>query len=422
MSMSRSLNPGWFLGVTLIASANVATPVQGDQLAWSRKIGTFTQDIGRAVGADSNGHIYLAGDSWGPLTPPFASGGFLAQYDEFGNQQWLKHIDSPNSSRVYDAAVIPTGAIYVAFESSLGKFDNQGNLLWSASLDRPNYEDISFSVGTDNAGNAYVAGASYFANTSGQSTLWKVDATGSIVWMRSTQFLASSQFTSVAVDGLGNAYSAGHARTGSPSSYVGIVRKFNSDGDVLWTRQFGAMLDLQSRAITTDLFGNVFITGVVSGDLDEKNSGNFDAFIRKYDSSGNLLWSKLLGSSAYEEGLDVTTDAFGAVYITGYTDGNLGGVSFAAHDIFVAKYDANGNRLWVYQTGASGEDLGNSITGPIGDSLYVAGFGSGTLGGPSLGTDDAILLKVRVPEPAAPSNLLFLAILYCTASRHRGAR
>jgi len=56
------------------------------------------------------------------------------------------------------------------------------------------------------------------------------------------------------------------------------------------------------------------------------NSGNYDIFLVKYNSSGTKQWTKQLGTSSDDRGNSVTTDSSGNIYVTGYTEGGLDGI------------------------------------------------------------------------------------------------
>ena len=73
------------------------------------------------------------------------------------------------------------------------------------------------------------------------------------------------------------------------------------------------------------------------------NAGCTDIFLLKYDSSGSQRWIKQIGTSAHDDGKGVAVDSSGNVYVTGWTYGALAGSNAGETDIFLLKYDTNGN-------------------------------------------------------------------------------
>ena len=65
---------------------------------------------------------------------------------------------------------------------------------------------------------------------------------------------------------------------------------------VAWIRQPGTNNWDQSFGVTADHLGNVFVSGYTQGNLGGPNMGDFDAFLSKYNASGNLLWSREFGN------------------------------------------------------------------------------------------------------------------------------
>jgi hypothetical protein len=94
----------------------------------------------------------------------------------------------------------------------------------------------------------------------------------------------------------------------------------------------------RSTGVSADALGNVFISGSTTGSLGAPNAGSFtfsDAFVSKYDASGNLQWTRQLGIVGHDVSLGVSADSLGDVYTSGYTGGIPGAQHTAA---FVAKY------------------------------------------------------------------------------------
>ena len=172
------------------------------------------------------------------------------------------------------------------------------------------------------------------------------------------------------------------------------MSKFDSAGNPQWTRQFGSTQPDLNLGATADAFGNVYVTGYTEGDLDGDSSGGRDIFLRKYAPDGNLLWGRQLGTSEADEGSSVVTDALGNVYLSGYTTGNFGGVNAGMADSFVTKLDAAGNVLWNRQFGTNRSDESYAIAADAFGNVYASGFTDGNFEGQSKGGRDAFILKL----------------------------
>ena len=135
--------------------------------------------------------------------------------------------------------------------------------------------------------------------------------------------------------------------------------------------------------IATDNAGNAYVAGVTYGSVDGNvNAGSDDILLAKYDTSGNKLWTRQMGSSGIDAALAVAVDSAGNAYVTGYTAGSLdGNISAGADDIFIAKYDPNGNKLWTRQLGTSRQDIAWGVAVDNAGNAVVTGFTDGSMDG-----------------------------------------
>jgi hypothetical protein len=230
----------------------------------------------------------------------------------------------------------------------------------------------------------------------------KYDSAGILLWTR--QF-GSSDFddaSGVAVDTGGNVLVAGTTDGTLPGQtsaggFDAFVRKYDAAGTLLWTRQFGSSSFDDAFGVAVDTGGNVLVAGYTNGALPVQTSaGGFDAFVRKYDSAGTLLWTRQFGSSMYDAATGVAVDPGGNVLVAGYIGGVLPGqTSAGSRDAFVRKYDSAGTLLWTRQFGSSADDSGSGVAVDIGGNVLVAGSTKGALPGQtSSGGQDAFYVHL----------------------------
>ena len=160
-----------------------------------------------------------------------------------------------------------------------------------------------------------------------------------------------------------------------------------------------------TRALATAADGSVYALSDVTGPVDgQAIKGGQDVALTKYDSTGNVVFTRTLGSASSASGFALAVSADGSqVAVTGSVTGSLdptnpltskSGASAAGTDSFVSVYDAQGQELWTQQTGSTtgGDVQANGVTfGPNG-MVYVAGQVNGALpGATSSGGTDGFL-------------------------------
>ncbi|MCE2906227.1 MAG: SBBP repeat-containing protein, partial [Anabaena sp. CoA2_C59] len=178
---------------------------------------------------------------------------------------------------------------------------------------------------------------------------------------------------------------------------------------VIWTKLLGTSSLDYANSLTTGSDGAIYVAGVTGGNLDgQVNSGSYDGFVTKYNTDGTKAWTKLLGGSSYDYANSLTTGSDGAIYVAGYTDGNLDGqVNSGGVDSFVTKYNTDGTKAWTKLLGTSGDDRANSLTTGSDGAIYVAGYTGGNLDGQTnSGGGDSFVTKYNTDGTKAWTKLL----------------
>ena len=154
-----------------------------------------------------------------------------------------------------------------------------------------------------------------------------------------------------------------------------------------------------AKATAVDANGNVYVIGDSTGSFgSEVNQGDQDVFLTKYDSAGNVQWTKLLGSADSASGYGLAIDPkSGGVVVSGSVTGDLTPTSIGGStDSFVAKYDSAGNQLWLRQVAPATSDSANSVSVDSSGNVYVGGQVNGSIGSAqtSAGGTDAYVTKL----------------------------
>ncbi|MDP4230665.1 MAG: hypothetical protein Q8916_09710 [Bacteroidota bacterium] len=270
-------------------------------------------------------------------------------------------------------------------------------------------------IATDSHGNTYVAGTFIGTCSFGDHTLAsesrdiylvKYDPQGKVLWAKSAGGRADDFAYSIALNSDGDCYLAGsfaqtfHIGADSITAkgyHDMFVAKYDSKGELLWTRTAGGYYDDHAVAISVDKSGNCYVGGFFKDTMWIANTALvgrrvtlFDMFLAKYDEDGKFQWATTLAGSNYQtqnEALAMVTDRSGSTYLTGFYQGeaifdgkkytNRGGFA-----MFLAKYDDDGKFLWVRTSNTDASSIvGRGIALDKKGNCYVAGTftGSATL-------------------------------------------
>ncbi len=297
----------------------------------------------------------------------------------------------------------------------IAKYDANGNILWAKSAGGTS-PDYSYSVNADAGGNVYITGEFKSSTiTFGSTTLTnadpsgntfdifiaKYDANGNVLWAKSATGTSTDWSYSINSDTAGNLFITGFffsstitfgSTTLTNSGLQNIfIAKYDANGNVLWARSAGGGTnDDESLSISADAGGNVFITGYFTSSTitfgstilnNTNNSSNGDVFIAKYDVNGNVLWARSAIGTLFDKGYSISSDTNGNVFLTGgfgsptltFGSISLTNANSGYDDIFIVKYDSVGNVLWAKSGGGTSHDEGYSISANAAGNIFVTG-------------------------------------------------
>ena len=164
----------------------------------------------------------------------------------------------------------------------------------------------------------------------------------------------------------------------------------------VWTRQFGTSGVDIAYAMVADGSGNIYMAGGTGGTFPgQTSSGGVDAFITKYDTSGNEIWTRQFGNLVNEYEYVMAADGAGNIYVANTVSEYPSSVSKFlscgfAHDaegshVLLAKYDTSGKEVWAGKFRTGHWDTGYAIVAEGSENIYVAGKTGG----------DAFIMKLE---------------------------
>lgn len=150
---------------------------------------------------------------------------------------------------------------------------------------------------------------------------------------------------------------------------------------------------ISASKIVVDSKKNIYITGSFSGIVSFSKTlvlgsyGSSDIFVAKYDPDGNCLWASNAGSDGYDEGQSLAVDESGYVYVTGLYEGNAlfgqtiikGGKN---QNFFIAQFNLSGDPVWIKSATGKDNSYGCDIKLDKNNNCYVTAcfYNSTTIG------------------------------------------
>lgn len=418
---------------------------------WAKTIGGSNIETPYQIVLDYNKNILITGIYYGTgdydpsptinnLSWTGSSDIFIAKYDSLGNYLWANGIGGNDFEYSNSLVTDNAGNVYItgSFEGSvdfdpstsnallnsvtftkdifLAKYNAAGNYLWaekfgSASGEQGNYVTI------DNLSNIRLTGGINgtvdFDPSPATYTLSNFNpliSSPSYAFFCSKYLSANGAFlsafaayddvggsdvaTCIKKDNLGNVYVCGSFNgivdfdPSLTASYLktngyddGFIAKYSPLGSLLWAKSIGGKLMDNTNALTLDNAGNCYVTGwfndtcrfdqaIPSATISAMGGGGDDIYIAKFDNNGNYIWSKAMGGNSLDRGITIAFDNVNNIFVSGVYSGTadldptpalLNTLSAGDWDIFISKFDLNGNFIFSKHIGGSAYDEPGSI-------------------------------------------------------------
>ena len=178
-----------------------------------------------------------------------------------------------------------------------------------------------------------------------------------------------------------------------------FIAKYNADGTLNWVEKAGGDSFEAPNDVDAIPGGGFFVTGYYQQDCTFdpdgtpvvlNSDGNKDIFLARYNSDGSLSFAVSAGDSGVDEARGVAGVLDGTSYITGYFSEtvNFGnGVELTSakyQDMFVVKYDSNGDPVWGSRAGGNYTVFGESVdVMEDGTAIVTGSFDSHATFGPA---------------------------------------
>lgn len=374
----------YFVLVTL--SLTSQTP----SFVWAKQFGgpTNENEHARTMITDNAGNIYIAGSFAGttdfdPGVGTFnlstAGGGdiFVCKLAASGSLIWAKRLGGSGEDEPKALALDASGNLCIAgffnsidadFDPDAGTFtlagtgfysdsfvcklDSDGNFVWAKQIAGPNNE-YAMDMVTDATGNMYVTG----------------------LFLGPTDFDPGASSVNLTADG-----------------YDAFILKLGPAGNFIWVKQIGGVNNEEGECIAVDAAGNIYTTGQFGSpdtDLDPGPGthtvsalGILDVYITKLDAAGNFVWGKQIGSSGFDESVDLKIDPSGNLCLAGNFENTidldpgasvLNFTSAGLDDFFISKLNPSGTLSWARAFGGTGNDHIHSLYTDVSGDMYTSG-------------------------------------------------
>lgn len=365
------------------------------QDSFIRHYGEFTGK-GNSLIINTDGNYIIAGGRSGTFssdqffTYELKANGDTIWFSHYGTEQ-REHANQIIQTLDGGYAMVGYSAEFLDAYSSIYflKVTNTGEVSWSKLIGGAGHENATGIVQT-NSGEYYIGGSSQH-NSNGlfDFLLAKTNMNGDTIWTKKYGGLLNDEVTSMRQTSDGNLILCGYTESYMQDSIDMYVVKVNPNGDTLWTKHFGGPLEEVASSIRETSDGGYIVTG----NSQSFGIANDNMYVVKLNAIGDTMWTKTYGQpNRYSRGSDIIETNDGGYAITGLikTPSSNGGF-----DLYVVKIDVSGNVEWEKEFKI--EPSNNLYTSSYGRSILQTEDGGFAISGSwfSGSTNELLFIKLN---------------------------
>ena len=393
-------------------------------LIWGTYYGGPDNDFADAIAKDVNNNLFISGATDGPglatsgayqTTLDGPTDGLIGKFDNGGGLVWVTYYGGESFDEVegikidqggnvvatgqtYSRTNITTPGAYQTTDNTVGgvpttfvlKMDNNGARIWCTYFGG-NVAEVAYAVALDSKDNIFITGFTESSTGIATPGAYQTSYAGSLVTHTNNAFLA----------------------------------KFDQNGLLIWGTYYGGTGGELSLGVCVDQQDNVLITGPTASTSGISTTGAWqpamsiqgpgDAYLAKFDNNGQLIWATYYGGDGTDAGYCVATDQANNIIFAGLTSSTYNIASPGAmqttrapslasgvdYEGFVAKFTADGQRIWGTYYGNGVADIVLCMTTDGQNNIY--------LGGESGSTSNITTPGSYQPQPQSPSWNAFLS-------------
>ena len=361
-------------------------PVQSQ---FQKTIGGTNHDAANSIIQTSDGGFAIAG-----YTFSFAAGYedmYIIKCTGSGTIQWTKTIGSSEVDiarsiiQTTDGGYAIAGDIYNYSTTSadwfIVKIDAGGTIQWVRTINRAAYDYACSIVQTADGGYA-IAGVSATGGVfSGDMYIVKLNSAGTYQWSKTYGGSHDEVAYSIIQTADGGLAFVGYSNSFGPYNVFNII-KTDSSGNIQWNKligETGTGSHIYSIIQTSD--GGL----ALAGEFTPTGTGNYDMYVVKLNNSGSIQWTRTVGGTGYDMANSIIQTTDGGYVLGGYTN------SYGAgnNDMYIVKLNSSGTLQWSKTVGGTGDEQAQSVVKSTDGGFVAAGY-TGSFG---TGGKDIFIVK-----------------------------
>jgi hypothetical protein len=301
---------------------------------------------------------------------------YILKTDSLGNKVWDNQIThqegsfalsviQDNDSNYVTCGYISGNGLYIC------KFGQQGDTIWTKII--TSQQNVQGWYIENTFDNNYIITGTNYSGGSSNVIIIKMDYNGGVIWQK-IYGTSNRDYGLCVIPTVDNNYLISGYSTNSTSFIThGLLIKVDAFGELIWIKNYPATKwkAFWSLAELPNSEGYI-MTGQIT---DNSTPTDHNVYLLKTDTAGNELWSKEFGGAVNEHGHNLILTADGGFAIAGYTNS----IGYGDFDIYLIKTDSNGNLLTGISNLISDKNKFHIYPNPTRSNVKIENIEAGTI-------------------------------------------
>ncbi|MFH1011557.1 MAG: T9SS type A sorting domain-containing protein [bacterium] len=357
------------------AHASFAQP--NPDTLWTHTYGGSSRDEANSVQQTTDGGYIAAGytSSFGAGTSDF----YLVKTNSYGEPLWTRTYGGSSRDEANSVQQTTDGGYIVAgYTRSCGAGEADfylvttnypSDTLWTRTYGGSSFDEARSVQQTTDSGYIMAGYTTSFGAGGRDFYLVKTNSFGDTLWTRTYGGSSEDWANSAQQTADGGYIVAGYTYSFGAGYTDFYLVKTNPLGDTLWTRTYEGSYNDRAFSVQQTADGGY----IVAGETESFGAGEYDLYVVKTNSQGDMLWTRTYGGSGDDRAESVQQTADGGYIVAGWTL-SFGAGTPDSSNFYLVKMDSQGDTLWTRTYGGSSDDWANCVQQTADGGYVVAGY------------------------------------------------
>ncbi|HNQ61653.1 MAG TPA: T9SS type A sorting domain-containing protein [Bacteroidia bacterium] len=339
----------------LCVSALFISLFSSAQVTFQKSYGEFYVDYGTTMVQTNDGGYCIVGGT-GPDVID-STDVLVVRTDIDGNQVWQTRLAGTKDDFITGITTTDDGGFILVgntYSSPLDtaytdiiviKIDDGGFVYWSKTFGSTDYDEAQAVIRSGDGGYIVLGSSMSYTSVTKSALAMKIDDTGNQLWTNTSDSYSSNYFYAGDQTTDGNYIAVGGTFNSAGTNFDNYISKIDTAGNILWSKSHGTSGSEFAYDVKSTSDGGYLVCGVTA----TNTAGDADMSVLKLNDAGDVVWTYNYGTAEYDRASSIFRQANGTIMVAGYS--NIGTSMSVINQAVLMNLDSTGTLVWAQSYG-----------------------------------------------------------------------